>query len=114
MRTVTKTNVAAVVVAAALGCSLAACAFDESELDEVDEESIGEIEQEATAYHTGWHTVCANSLTFNRSTYDTWLRYGDHFYINHFTLDGRHVWGWGYTDDWVDLGWGWVNNGWFC
>ena len=29
-------------------------------------------------------------------------------------LDGRHVWGWGYTDDWADLGWGWVTNGWFC
>jgi len=62
----------------------------------------------ATAYNTGWHTVCADSLTMYNGGYVTTLHWGDSMYIDHFGDGVNHAWGSanGY--------YGWVYNGWFC
>lgn len=66
----------------------------------------------ATARNTGWHDVCANSLTQYNNGYVQTLDWGDGFDIDHFAGD-NHVWGWGYHNLYGRQ-WGWVTNGWFC
>ena len=112
------------VLVVALGGAATGCTLDgESDEDEAGLEEEGPDEPEletieARAYHRGWHRVCANSLTFyvkSPGIYTSWLHWGDQFYIDHFGAHGDHAWGWAYSSDgWDYLGWGWVNNNWFC
>lgn len=123
MRIDAQNRLGCLVLAAALGGAVTGCALDAesdpddgSELDEADDPGLETLE--ARAYHTGWHRVCANSLTFyvkDPGEYTSWLHWGDQFYIHHFGASGDHAWGWAYSSDgWDYLGWGWVNNNWFC
>jgi len=66
----------------------------------------------ANATQTGWHTVCADSLSeYNQGQIAT-LTWGNSFYIDHFA-GSNHVWGYGYPSG-GGAYWGWVYNGWFC
>lgn len=67
----------------------------------------------AYAHYTGWHTVCAESLTQYNNGYVQTLRWGDEYYITHFA-GSSHVWGYGFKRDGSSGKYGWVYNGWFC
>jgi hypothetical protein len=62
----------------------------------------------ATAHLTGWHTVCADSLTVHNAGDVGTLTWGDSFYIDHFGDGINHAWGSSRVP------YGWVYNGWFC
>lgn len=65
-------------------------------------------EAAAWAHHTGWHTVCADTLTLYNGGRVGTIVGGSSFYIDHFGDSGNHAWGW------VGPLYGWVYNGWFC
>lgn len=67
----------------------------------------------ANATITGWHTVCANSLTQYNNGYVQTLDWNDYYNIVEFAGDG-HVWGEGYHNGSSVGRYGWVYNGWFC
>lgn len=65
-----------------------------------------------TAHLTGWHTVCADTLTVYNNGPVYVLHRGDAFHIDRFTSGIGHTWGQGF--DGVFVPYGWVYNGWFC
>ena len=104
------------------GCAFAlsamvGCGAPESEVDNTDRalKSPGSdtqpAETEKTAHYTGWHTVCADSLTLYNAGPIATIGRGAYFYIDHFGDGINHAWGW--VDGHPDY-YGWVYNGWFC
>jgi hypothetical protein len=112
-------NLHGLLAALALGCALAGCASEVGEDESPGDESMADAgsdlgQLEATAHLTGWHSICAGSLTLHQAFSDTPLGWGDQFYIDHFADGYNHAWGWAYGHFGGYIGWGWVYNGWFC
>lgn len=72
--------------------------------------SAAQAASAATITTTGWHTVCAESLTNYLQLGGTvTLHEGHIFQVYAFSDGGNIVWGWNLGDRY-----GWVYNGWFC
>ncbi len=88
----------------------AGCGAPES-LEPEEEEEVATALDALRANSTGWHTVCADSLTLRANDGRVLsMRWNDNFYIDHYAEGGNHAWGW-----WLGpYAYGWVWNGWFC
>ncbi len=130
MRSDTLRSLRGLLVASALTAAMAGCALDVGDTDDElaaedgggaedgtahDGDAIGQASYAATAHLTGWHSVCASSLTLHMGGGNNPdLHRGWTFYIDHFADGYNHAWGWAYAPFQVYIGWGWVYNGWFC